>query len=285
MQLHLYASAHAFLDVTQPALEAAEAANNLMYGLILRICEFPERFQPAPYLSAVLDSGHVLTAALMTPPHNLVVFSNNPAGQDQAFALIAQNLLQDDWSVPGVLGPNAAALAFAQAWQTLTGKTYTLAMRERVYELRQVTTPPQPPGQMRLAREEDLYLVAQWTEEFQREALPDEAIAAPEQYLESTRLRIKDRTYYLWEDGVPVALAGWTRPTPHGCSIGPVYTPREFRGKGYASALTAGLSQYLLDQGKQFTALFTDLANPTSNSIYQKIGYRPVADFDMYRFG
>jgi predicted GNAT family acetyltransferase len=40
----------------------------------------------------------------------------------------------------------------------------------------------------------------------------------------------------------------------------------------------------LLDQGKQFTSLFTDLSNPTSNSIYQKIGYQPVCDFDLYRF-
>ncbi|MBN1373673.1 MAG: GNAT family N-acetyltransferase [Anaerolineaceae bacterium] len=285
MQLHLYSSALAFLNAAQPALEAAEAANNLMYGLALRIRDFPERFLPAPYLCTVLAAKQLQVAALMTPPHNLVVFSNHPARQDQAFALIAQNLLRDEWSVPGVLGPNAAALAFAQAWQNLTGKTYSLTMRERVYELRQVTPPPQPPGYMRPALETDIEMVARWTEEFQREALPDEANFAPEQYLENARLRIKDRTYYLWQDGIPVALAGWTRPTPHGCSIGPVYTPREFRSKGYASALTAGLSQLLLDQGKQFTALFTNLANPTSNSIYQKIGYRPVTDFDLYRFG
>ena len=96
MQLHLYSTAHAFLNATQPALEAAEAANNLMYGLALRIREFPERFLPAPYLSAVLAEDQLQVAALMTPPHNLVVFSNNPAHQDQAFALIAQNLFRDE---------------------------------------------------------------------------------------------------------------------------------------------------------------------------------------------
>jgi predicted GNAT family acetyltransferase len=81
-----------------------------------------------------------------------------------------------------------------------------------------------------------------------------------------------------------VALAGRNRSTPHGYCIGPVFTPPQFRGRGYATALTAALSQALLEGGKQFTALFTDLANPTSNSIYQKIGYRPLCDFDEYRF-
>lgn len=285
MQLHLYSSANAFLNTTQPALEAAEAANSLMYGLALRILMQPERFQPPPFLGAVLETSYPLVAALMTPPHNVVVFSTRPEAQAEAFALVAQNLRRDDWNVPGVIGPNTAALGFAQVWQSLTGQPYTLQMHERVYELRQVIPPPQPPGHMRLAVEEDLDLIARWSQAFHEEALPNEPQSTPEQYLEFAHQRIGERSFFLWVDNVPVALAGWTRPTPHGCSVGPVYTPRKYRGKGYASALTAGLSQLLLEQGKQFTALFTDLANPTPNSIYQKIGYRPVTDFDMYRFG
>ncbi len=81
-----------------------------------------------------------------------------------------------------------------------------------------------------------------------------------------------------------VSLAGKTRPMPHGIVIGPVYTPPELRGHGYASAVTAGLSQHLLDSGYQFVALFTNLANPISNSIYMKIGYKPLGDFNEYKF-
>jgi predicted GNAT family acetyltransferase len=81
-----------------------------------------------------------------------------------------------------------------------------------------------------------------------------------------------------------VALAGKSRITPHGACIGPVYTPVERRCRGYAPALTAALSQHILDGGKQFVTLFTNLANPTSNSIYMKIGYTPVCDFDRYHF-
>ena len=49
-------------------------------------------------------------------------------------------------------------------------------------------------------------------------------------------------------------------------------------------ATVAALSQLLLDSGRKFCFLFTDLSNPTSNHIYQAIGYRPVCDVDEYRF-
>ena len=157
-------------------------------------------------------------------------------------------------------------------------------MHERLYELRSVAPPPPVAGEMRLADANDLDWVARWMFEFNREALPDEPLTLDEARKHVSN-RIGEGTYYLWEDGTPVALAGHGRHTPHGCSIGPVYTPSEFRRRGYAAALTAALSQLLLDSGKQFTTLFTNLANPTSNSIYMKIGYRPVCDFDLYRFG
>jgi hypothetical protein len=88
----------------------------------------------------------------------------------------------------------------------------------------------------------------------------------------------------IWDDGQAVSMAGFGGRTPNGIRIGPVYTPPELRGRGYASALTAALTQRLLDEGRQFCFLFTDLANPTSNSIYQRIGYRPVSDVDLWRF-
>jgi predicted GNAT family acetyltransferase len=88
-----------------------------------------------------------------------------------------------------------------------------------------------------------------------------------------------------WVDnGKRVSMAGYGGVTPNGIRIGPVYTPPEFRKRGYASALTAALSQEMLDQGRKFVTLYTDLSNPTSNHIYQTIGYKPVHDVDEYRF-
>jgi len=278
-----YLNAGGFLKTVQADLEAAEAANNLIYGLALQIERSPERFRPLPFFGAVRDGQTLLAAALMTPPHNLVVYAGPGGARRDVFMLLARSLRDADWPVPGVLGPNEAALAFANAWRELTGEDYALRLHERVYELHAVQPPPHPGGQMRQAGLDEVELAAQWQLAFHQEAMPDDGLT-----LEEARAhmgaKIADGAIFLWEDGEPVALAGQSRSTPHGCCIGPVYTPPTFRCRGYARALTAALSQRLLDSGKQFTALFTDLANPTSNSIYQQIGYRPVCDFDNYSF-
>jgi predicted GNAT family acetyltransferase len=99
------------------------------------------------------------------------------------------------------------------------------------------------------------------------------------------RLAPGDGGFELWEDGGEVvSLSGWGGPTPNGIRIGPVYTPPEHRGRGYATALVAGLSQALLDGGRRFCFLYTDLANPTSNAIYERIGYVKVAESAMVSF-
>jgi uncharacterized protein len=283
MILKTFQTAAEFLQEAQPALEANEAANGLMYGLALRLQLYPERIETPPYLAVVRSAGELQAAALMTPPHNLVVLSIQAETAPEAFDLVARHLAQEHWPVPGVVGPNEPALAFARVWQALTAEPYRLTTHERLYQLDQVIFPPQPAGCMRLAHSADVDLAARWVYDFAVEAVPLEA-GSLEEALISTRTKIADQDFYLWEDGAPVALAGRSRSTPHSACIGPVYTPPELRGKGYATALTAALSQRLLDAGKQFTVLFTDLANPISNGIYQKIGYRPVCDFDLYRF-
>jgi predicted GNAT family acetyltransferase len=98
-------------------------------------------------------------------------------------------------------------------------------------------------------------------------------------------LRDPGRGLYVWEDQEPVSMVGYAGPTPNGIRVSAVYTPPERRNRGYASAGVAALSQMLLDGGRRFCFLFTDLANPTSNRIYQQIGYRAVCDVDECKFG
>jgi predicted GNAT family acetyltransferase len=183
-----------------------------------------------------------------------------------------------------VNGPAAISRAFAEQWQALTGVPFSIGFRERAYRLDAVITVTSVPGAMRRAAESDRDLLARWTVAFSAEA-GTEPVDGPEW---ADRILATDpalRGVYLWEDGgVVVSLAGYSGPTAHGMRIGPVYTPPEWRGRGYASAVTAALSQMLLDGGRQFCFLFTDLANPTSNKIYQQIGYCPVCDVDVYRF-
>jgi predicted GNAT family acetyltransferase len=100
------------------------------------------------------------------------------------------------------------------------------------------------------------------------------------------RLASGDGGFLLWVDGgETVSVSGWGGPTPNGIRVGPVYTPPELRGRGYATALVAELSQSLLDGGRSFVFLYTDLANPTSNAIYERIGYRMVCESAEIAFG
>jgi uncharacterized protein len=148
--------------------------------------------------------------------------------------------------------------------------------------LRQVAAPTGVPGHMRTASPDELPLLVEWMVGFNLDAhlqADDRAAIA-----ESLTARIAANEIWLWDDGGPVSLVGTGRHTTHGMAIGPVYTPREYRNRGYASACTAALSQRLLDEGWEFCCLFTDLANPTSNSIYQRIGYRPICDVNEYNF-
>jgi hypothetical protein len=136
---------------------------------------------------------------------------------------------------------------------------------------------------MRPTTTEDRPVVRDWIEAFMLEAFGEvdleEVAANADRWLAR-----RNRTLYLWEDGEVVSLTGVGGPTPNGIRIGPVYTPPAARRRGYASALVAAVSQAELDAGRRFCFLFTDLANPTSNHIYQAIGYEAVRDFNAYGF-
>ena len=135
-------------------------------------------------------------------------------------------------------------------------------------------------GNLRQATAAERELLIAWCRALIAEALPDE-----EQNEENTIDRLLHRgSLYVWHDQLPVSMANYTEPTPNGIGINLVYTPPEFRRHGYASACVAALSQYLLDRGYRYCFLFTDLANPTSNKIYQTLGYQAVGDLSNYWF-
>ena len=279
MILTHYRSATDFLARARADLERREAANNLMLGIAIRLAEHPDRIKTPPYLATVEREGGLLAAAVMTPPHRVIIYGES--ADTVPLRLIADDLIAGGWTAPGAIGPAAVAHAFSQVWTAVHGGRFRLHTHEQVYELRQVTPPTGVPGALRVATETVFDLVAQWMFAFTQDARLDGTV---ESTREMTSLRIDDRDMFLWDVGRPVSMAAKSRRTTHGTAIGPVYTPPEFRRRGYAGALVAALSQQLLDAGWEFCALFTDLANPTSNSVYQKIGYRPVCDFDEYVF-
>jgi uncharacterized protein len=287
MHLTVYPTAADYLAKTQAVLERNEVANNLMLGVCLRLLTGvnPWGNEP-PYLVAVTEGesaeSELLAAASMTPPFNLIVFSEQEEVRP-AFTLIARNLLARQQRVPGVNGLATLSRAFAQIWGELTAAKPQIKRTLRAFELHQVIHPTYPSGHLRIATPDDLALLTTWRMAFTAEVAdpPQEA----EQVAQAVRYGIEAGSYFVWDNQGAVALAAKTRPTTHGIAIGPVYTPPAERNKGYASALVAELSQRLLEEGYQFCTLFTDLANPTSNRIYQKIGYRPVCDFVDFAFG
>ncbi len=275
-----YLNAHDFLLKTQDFLEENEAANNLLLGICFQLKRFSSRVKTGPYFILVTtDNDLPLLAGVMTPARKLIIYGKNEG--NGAVESLARRLLADKTVPPGVLGPASIAGAFAETWTSMTGMKHNPGLHQRIYELRQVIPPPPVPGWLRAATVSEVDLVTRWALAFQIEAMSP---GDPAQTRETIERRIDRQEVYLWEDGQPVSLACRARPISHGISVNFVYTPPEFRRRGYATAAVAALSQLLLNLGWKFCTLFTDLTNPTSNHIYQLIGYIPVCDFDEYIF-
>ncbi len=270
-----------FLLKARTTLEQDEVTHGLLLGIASSVKNSP--LYTTYYLATIEDEDGLLVAACMTPPHNLIL-SSWRGENEAAFALLIQNLQQGNWSVSGVIGPARTSEKFAQSWAKMTGQRYQVSTLERLFVLDQVIPPAGVTGRLRVATENDLDLVKHWMFAFDQEAVLTDDQAASWRRAE---VKVYNGDIYLWEtpDRHIVSLAGKARPIVKVISIGPVYTPLEERGHGYASNCVAALSQLLLDEGWKYCSLFTDLSNPTSNSIYQKIGYRPVCDFNEYVFG
>lgn len=277
----------AFIQHAGSFLLEREAEHNLMLGLAAELEHNLLVWGSQPYMAVVKDAGRVIGAALMTPPHNLIL---SHMEEDAALHAIAADVATFDAAPPGVLAASAQAARFAEIWCAPRGLRPQRNVAERIFQLTAVRPTRAVPGSMRVATKADRPLLVAWIGAFHAEATPHNAGATAEEtaaHAEKAADRwfsSPTRTMYLWDDGEPVALAGTGGPTAHGIRIGPVYTPPEQRQRGYASALVAAASQRQLDSGRAFCFLYTDLSNPTSNHIYQEIGYQPVVDVDEIRF-
>lgn len=279
MKLEPFSNAQAFYMHVRDFLLEHEAHHNLLLGILSFLLANYGSDSDA-YLVALEHEGALQGIALRTPPHNLVLSRmKNTAGVSHLVQALSTTAL------PGVLGPADTALAFAQQWQKITGQPYQLKMAQRIYQLEHVTPPPSVEGELRPGTPEDRPLLKAWFAAFEQETGIGTGDPQKAENLVNTFLSSSTRDIYLWHvAGTPVAMAGYSGPTPNGIRVNAVYTPPEYRKRGYASACVAALSQRLLDSGRRYCFLFTDLSNPTSNHIYQTIGYEPVCDVDEYIF-
>ncbi|MGC9544068.1 GNAT family N-acetyltransferase [Streptomyces sp. UG1] len=233
----------------------------------------------APVFGALELSGQVRAAYFRTPPHRLSV---TPLTPDEADALAA-HLAALGHRIPGVVAARETAEAFAAAWRRHAGARGTVVQRQRLYRLGNLTVPqPVPAGRARVAVKADREQLIRWHDEFV-EAAGNHTSRAATVWADS-RIAYGGVTFWESEDGTPLAMAGVTPVVAGQVRVTPVYTPAPLRGRGYAGAVTAAVSRAVLASGIRELVLFTDLANRTSNSLYQRIGYRPVADFAAYDF-
>jgi predicted GNAT family acetyltransferase len=282
VELTRYEDAESFLATAGEFLGAREAEHNLILGLSSRLEREPLIYGAPPYFAVAEDEGRIVGVTMRTPPHNIVL---SEIDDDAAMGAFVEDARDAFDFLPGVIGPQARAAQFANAWRAVTGATPRLEIAQRIFAADHVDEPRPTPGAMRDYEPADRDLAIRWMDEFVAEALPDDA-PQPESSTEFVDRREEDPEagLVIWEDEAPVSMAGFGGRTPNGIRVGPVYTPPDLRGRGYASGLTAALTQRLLDSGRRFCFLYTDLANPTSNSIYQRIGYRAVADADLWTF-
>ncbi len=280
MQVIQYQDPQEFLNRAQTYLVQEESVNGLMLGIAIRLQMGAQEGDDDPLLLVVEDDGELMGTAVQTPPHKFVIYSHltNP----EPFVTALTNYLgANNKSIPGVLGPEHVSRLIADTWQQQTGKSFQEGVRQGVYELRQVNEVTAVSGHFRPAKGEDIGILTKFMQGFS-ETVGDSIETA--NALRYAQELTKHKMLFVWEDEKVVSMAASVRPTPNGMSVNLVYTPSEERRKGYATALVAALSQRLLDDGCQFCTLFTDMNNPTSNHIYQEIGYQKVADFTEYFF-
>ena len=277
MKVVRHKTAAEFLAEAGDWLEQAEAENNLILGMAAFFASYSGQVKVEPYFLTAQDDDMVIAAALMTPPHRLLI-TRMP---HPAVTLLTDHLLAELASVPGVLGPRGCARLFAEHWVGRTGSSSRLKMRERIYACESVNLPISSRGDLRTATRDDEPLLIEWAGEFCREAKIEDETTYTQAQIPKI---IAQKRLYVWDDGEPVSMADLRRETSHGIAVSLVYTPPHWRSKGYASSCVASLTKRMLDNGKRFCCLFTDIANPTSNSIYQRIGYGEICDVDDWIF-
>ncbi len=269
---------NAFAGVATPYLAKHETLNNLQLSVLNAVVT--GRYRQAVLVAAEDPNGDLAALLLRTPPFPLLVAHGC---RQEARERLLEWLLERDPELPGMVGPRDETTAAVRWWTSRTGRAMRLAMREGVYRLQAVSPARRSPGRAREASGSDRELLTGWLHEFQVEALGSvrrDPVEAWDMYQAGGVPRL-----YVWEDaeGEVVSLAGRGGRTPTGVRIGPVYTPPVLRGRGFAEALVAAVSQLQLDEGARQCFLYTDLDNGTSNALYERVGYERVGDAVEFR--
>jgi len=284
MDLDFHEDPAAFLDVAGEHLSEDPVLGTVVATVTRRALDGDLARGTGPrWWLTVHDGGRVVGVAMRTapvPPYPIYVMPM----PDAAALALARALHERDEPLLGINGALPAAELVGAETARLVGGEVAVAERMRLHTVTTVVPARAAPGRLQTATSVDLELALRWYLAFDADAAEQAGREGEHQMLEPPEeaillSRIEQGRVWLWEDehGEPVHLTAINGPAFGVARIGPVYTPRDRRGRGYASAAVAEVSQLLLDRGLR-VCLFTDQANPTSNRIYEAIGYLPVVD-------
>jgi predicted GNAT family acetyltransferase len=269
-----------FAERALPHLMVDPVRNNVACSLVECRAAGDVPVEPdALWLQVENADRELVGVALATPPHPLLLAEMSPAAVD----VLVAHLSGIRTGLSGVTGPAELASRFATGYAAATGTEATPVRSLRMFRLDRVAPPAGVDGRAREAGSVDRDLLVEWSAAFEDEALagsPQVDPAAP-----VDRRLGRPGLLWVWEcGGEPVSMAYRTPPSAGVVRVSGVYTPPRHRCRGYASACVAAVSEQALKAGATACVLYTDLANPTSNKIYQAIGYRAVEDSQEWRF-
>ena len=263
-------------------LEQNESENNRPLGYAYRLAEYPSiPDSEPPVLFSILEHGKAVGVGVISA-YGQIALSRIGTHVEAAVHQLVRRLREIDVRISGVIGPTAEAQAFSEGWVGgMLDVSANISMRLRLFEARSVANLPLSPGKLRLARPEDHPLMARWMADYSKEVGKPVSFDIAKNWTEKL---IQNQRLHVWDIEGPVSIACADRSTRNGIAIFGVYTPPEHRNKGYATSSVLLLTKKLLTDRYSFCCLYTDLSNPTSNSIYAKIGYVPVGDALAFDF-
>jgi predicted GNAT family acetyltransferase len=257
-----------FIALHEPALEKDPARHNLILGLLERARGNPD------HNFRLWSLGQPGACAIRTGRAWGVLLGEVNEAQARQ---LARDLADEDY--PAVQGQDDTVRWFVAEAQT-QGKRFTLRHQRHILALDRPPSRPDAPGHARPATANDAALLMDWMVAFQRDADLDDPLPTPEGIANAAA----QGRYFLWvHEGRPVALAGKARRGRNWGSISPVYTPREFRGRGFAGAITAHLVDQIFAEDRQIACLYVDVNNPASNRCYAKLGFTRVCEAHIFR--
>ncbi|WP_066501978.1 GNAT family N-acetyltransferase [Abyssisolibacter fermentans] len=261
-----YDDAMVFYNLVKDYLWDNEAFNILSLG-VLGEC-IKKAPNPEHIFIAIKDNDNVVFVMIQTKDKMILV------GELDYIDEAINFLIENDININGIIGEANLINIFAKSFIKRYIMKSIVKMNQRIYKIEEVNDIKLQTGNLRLAKITDINILSTWVKDFVLysggEATIDEAKRHVKELIDKKKL-------YVWEDGQIVSMAGKAKATNNGIVVNYVYTPDEYRNKGYATTCVASLTKKLL-QDYKFCALYTDLSNPTSNSIYMKIGYKPIGD-------